>query len=89
MKDLFCDLCFLQFDKKYVFDVHMTLVHKKTSSTESPQSKIDKTEVNKEDWDLTEETFESKKEKKPLKCSICDYSCKTKALLKKHIDGVH
>jgi len=27
LKDFFCDLCSLQFDKKYVFDVHMKLVH--------------------------------------------------------------
>ena len=43
VKDFFCDLCLLQFDKKYVYDVHMTLVHK--TSTESPQSKIDKKAV--------------------------------------------
>ena len=59
MKDFFCDLCSLQFDKKYVFNLHMTLVQKKTS-TESPQYKIDKTAVKKENGDLTEEAFESK-----------------------------
>ena len=53
MKDFFCHLCSLQFDKKYVFDLHMTLVHKKTS-TESPQSKIDKTAITKENTDLNE-----------------------------------
>ena len=26
-KDFFCDLCSLQFDKKYVYDVHIKLVH--------------------------------------------------------------
>ena len=44
IEDLFCELCSLQFDKKYVYDVHMTLVHKKTLC---PQSKIDKTACNK------------------------------------------
>ena len=28
-KALFCELCSLQFEKKYVFDLHMSLVHEK------------------------------------------------------------
>ena len=83
LKDFFCDLCSLQFDKKYVYDVHMRLVHKKTS-TESPQSEIDKIAVKKEYEDLTKD-----KEKKPHKCSICDYNCKSKTNLKTHFDAVH
>ena len=27
MRDLYCFECSLQFDKKYVFDVHLSLVH--------------------------------------------------------------
>ena len=27
MKDWFCNRCSLQFDKKYVFDLHLLLVH--------------------------------------------------------------
>ena len=27
MKDLFCEKCTLQFGKKYVFDLHLSLVH--------------------------------------------------------------
>ena len=66
----------------------MTLVHKKTS-TESPQSQIDKIAVKKENGDLTEEAFESKKETKPHICSICDYSCERKDQLKVHINANH
>ena len=44
IKDIFCDFCSLQFNKKHAFNVHMTLVHKNTS-TESPQFKIDKKHV--------------------------------------------
>ena len=47
-RDLFCEFCLLQFDKNYVYDVHMSLVHKKTNySTDSPQSEIDETVVKK------------------------------------------
>ena len=45
IKDLYCELCSLQFDKKYVYDVHMSLVHKKTKC---PQSKIEKTVAKNE-----------------------------------------
>ena len=51
-------LCSLQFDKKYVYDVHRPLVHKSTIySTDSPQSKIDEIVVKEED--LGEINFES------------------------------
>ena len=104
MKDLFCDVCSLQFDKEYLYNVHMTLVHKKTLCS---QFKIDKTVVKKKKADLGEETsFDliqnsiiwsnmNKKNdavhegKKPHQCSICDYSCAYKQNLKKHIDAVH
>ena len=104
LKDWFCELCSLQFDKKYVYDVHMSLVHKKTVC---PQSKIDKTAVKKKNGDLGQEnSFDliqnsiirsniNKKNdavherKKPHQCSICDYSCAYKQNLKKHIDAVH
>ena len=29
LKDLFCELCALQFNKKAVYDMHLSLVHKK------------------------------------------------------------
>ena len=104
IKDLFCELCSLQFDKKYVYDVHMSLIHKKTMC---PQSKIDETVVKKKNLNLGQETsFDlipnsiirsniNKKNdavhegKKPHQCSICDYSCATKSNLKSHIDAIH
>ena len=91
----------IQFDKKYVYDVHMSLVHKKCS-TDSP--KIDKT-VKREnkDTDVAFESIQKSKskgkmnnhidviheEKKPYQCLICDYCCTTKGNLKNHIDAVH
>ena len=27
LRDLYCEKCTLQFDKKYVFDLHLDLVH--------------------------------------------------------------
>ena len=60
-KDLFCKMCSLQFDKKYVYDVHLSLVHKKfKSSTGRIQSRFDETVDEKENMDLGEQdAFES------------------------------
>ena len=55
-KDLFCEFCLLQFDKNYVYDVHMSLVHKK-NSTDSPKSKIDGTVVQKKIKALNKEVI--------------------------------
>ena len=96
-KQMFCELCSLQFDKKYVYDVHMSSVHNKTMC---PQSKIDETAVKKKNGDMVQETnFDLIKNsimrsnmnegKKPHQCSICDYSFANKQNLKKHIDAVH
>ena len=34
-KDLFCEKCILQFDKKYVFDLHLLLVHREEIKVKS------------------------------------------------------
>ena len=104
VKDLFCDLCSLQFDKKYVYDVHMSLVHK-NCSTDSPSSKIDETVVKREnkDTDVAFENIQNSKskgnmnkhidviheEKKPYQCSICEYRCTMKGKMNRHINSVH
>ena len=39
MRDLYCFECSLQFDTKYVFDVHLSIVHgKKLDIKEEPDS---------------------------------------------------
>ena len=104
VKDLFCELCSLQFDKKYVYDVHMKLVHKETLC---PQSKTDENVVKKENDDLSEEanfdfvqnsttkgsvnknTVAIHEENNTHKCSICGYSCATKHNLKVHTEVIH
>ena len=38
-KDLFCDICSIQFDKKFVYDMHLSLVHlKKTEIKFEPEN---------------------------------------------------
>ena len=74
--DLFCNRCTLQFDKKYVFDLHLSLVHG------------EKIEVNKETVMIYEDKIQQPKirekevsnhnvEEHP-KCDVCNSVFKTK-----------
>ena len=38
---LFCDKCLLQFDKKIVYDIHLSFVHKISSKVESEEKTIE------------------------------------------------
>ena len=57
-QDLFCSQCFLQFDKKYVFDLHLSLVHGKKLVIKNEASEIsfdesreeEESVKNKEKW---------------------------------------
>ena len=95
-------MCSLQFDKKNVYDSHLSLVHKKTKCIiDRDKSKIDEKVVNKKNVTFESMQTSSTKDnsenyissvhevKKPHKCPICDYSCTRKTNLKKHIDTIY
>ena len=83
--NLFCQKCFLQFDKKYVFDLHLSLVHG------------EKIEVKKEPGNFQEKFQEPQIREKEFsdpvmdkhKCEICNTPFKKKESLKNHIASVH
>ena len=81
--DLFCNKCTLQFGKKYVFDLHLSLVH---------GEKIEVKMVKNEPI-VCDENFLVSKTKhvvdKHLKCQICDSSFKSRRSLRSHITSVH
>ena len=70
--DLFCDKCSLQFDKKIVYEIHLSVVHKikgKSDIEEKPiEIKDEKTNKNLLSLDLIIEGTKSHK------CLICDYT---------------
>ena len=79
--DWFCKKCNLQFGKKYVFDLHLSLVHG------------EKIEIKNEPLE-SEEVFQEPQASKKvvdtcLKCKICSSLFKTKRNLKKHIESIH
>ena len=67
-KEFFCEECALQFGKKLVFDLHLSLVHGKKTNI--------KTEPNISDTQESEELFPSHKNNKYkyAKCETCN-SC--------------
>ena len=100
LQDMFCTECSLPFNKKIVFDLHLSLVHgKKINIKQEPNS----CEISSED---TETFIENNCADKPFECkissirenkitnlAICDYSSTTKRAskddLKEPISSVH
>ena len=48
-QDLFCDQCLLQFDKKYVFDLHLSLVYGKKLVIKNEASEVSFDESKEEE----------------------------------------
>ena len=99
--DLFCEKCFLHFDTKYVYDIHLSFVHQKGGNI--MQLKL--VDIKNEYEDLIHHSNISKPNKNPEKqigqfqfkqnesnvhqCSICNHSFSGKSYLKRHIELVH
>ena len=89
LRDLYCEKCTLQFDKKYVFDLHMDLVH-------GEEIKVKKEQLIKEE--KFEEVQQSEKElsypitqvmDKTFQCDKCNSFFKSKQNMKWHMESVH
>ena len=123
----FCENCKLQFGKKYVFDLHLSLVHGKQMIGVKPEpidgkENVQEPEIFEKDSSMVHgqnievkcepftckenvqepEVFEKdssmglkrltgsvQKDKKPLKCDICDADFTRNHQLKVHIESVH
>ena len=85
-KNWFCKICFLLFDKQYVFDLHLSLVHgeKIEVKVESPISEENLQESQNGAKVLSHHVVEKK-----LKCDFCKSAFKTKETLKRHIQTVY
>ena len=89
---LFCDKCSLQFDKKIVYDIHLSFVHKISGKLESEEKTIeikeeDSSSVFQSDNKKTIQNLDSiEKWNKTRKSSMCDYTLKNKGHLKKPLN---
>ena len=82
-RELFCEQCLLQFGKKYVFDLHLSLVHgKKIEIKTEANSNFNESQV---DEDISKDPGG----KNPYLCEICNYSSSGEYNLELHLDLVH
>ena len=77
LRDLYCEKCTLQFDKKYVFDLHLDLVH-------GEEIKVKKEPLIKEEK-FEELQRSEKKIEKPHECNNCSAAFPTKSRLNNHV----
>ena len=90
LKDFFCEICSLQFDKKAVYDIHMSFVHKVAIIVKEKNEDLgqdNNSENNQKSYNLN---YPIKKNlETPINCSICQANFSTRGNLKSHIDAVH
>ena len=88
-KDLYCEKCSLQFDKKYVYDLHLTLVHEQEIEVKKEPTTC---EGNFGELRQNEKVFSdhiNHKVDKSLKCDNCNSFFRSQQNLKQHIESVH
>ena len=71
-RDFFCERCSLQFDKAYVFDLHLSLVHGEKKIEVKVESPICEENLQESQISETEFSYQTViKNKKPFKCNVC------------------
>ena len=85
--DMFCNKCTLQFDKKYVFDLHLLLVHGEKMAEVKVETLISGDHF--QEPQACEPVFPDHVVDTGLKCKTCNSLFKTKYQLKIHTESVH
>ena len=88
-RDFFCERCSLQFGKKYVFDLHLSLVHGEKIEV---KVELPLCEENLQDSQIIEKQFSCQsldKREKPFNCNVCNASFARNGNLKGHTAAVH
>ena len=97
----YCARCSLHIDKKSMFDMHLSIIHKETVDIKEDLSSFKKEPNLSIEMVLficepCDSSFETKmileqhnssyhKENKPFKCDVCNYSFSKKSSLKLHV----
>ena len=77
LMDSYCVKCSLQFDKKIIFNMHMSIVHKEM------------VEIKEEPIDTVENEPEENIINQSFSCEICEKKFSQMKTLKKHVSSVH
>ena len=84
LRDMLCTDCSLQFNKKIVYDLHLSLVQKKQTNIKQEPNKCKSTSED------TSEIFnENHNADKPFVCKICDSEFAYQNELDRHVASVH
>ena len=100
--DLHCFQCSLQFEKKSIYDLHLSLIHNyKSRNFDAIQIKSEPEEVESsnhsiqiqskpmEEQVLIKKVVSTKEKKKLFKCVFCDKSFSKQSVIKRHVASVH
>ena len=89
-RDFFCNKCTLQFGKKYVFDLHLSLVHGENKIEVKVESPLCEENLQESQISETEFLYQTvTKTKKPFNCNLCYVSFARNRDLKGHTASVH
>ena len=89
LRDLYCEKCSLQFNKRYVYDLHLSLVHGQEIKVKKEPTAC---QENFEDLQQSEKQSSehiTNEVDKSLQCDKCNSFFKSKSHLKRHIESVH
>ena len=105
LKDWYCSRCSLQFDKKIIYDMHLSIVHKESVEIkEEPLTCENEPNLGSEkvqfickfcdsefetEINLNKHISSYHKEKTTFICEICDQSYSLKSNLNKHLKSTH
>ena len=102
LRDLYCFLCSLQFEKKLVYDLHVSLIHNYKEKTfvtkiksEPEETLLVESDISLTNTDVQELNNSSSKQnisfqqESSKSCNICDavFDCKSK--LDRHVLAIH
>ena len=88
-REMFCERCSLQFGKKYVFELHLSLVHGEKIEV---KSELPLCEENLEESQVNETKFSYQpvpKKERSFKCNVCFANFTKKNNLTRHMTSVH
>ena len=87
-KDFYCYECYLQFEDKFLFDVHLSFMHESIRRKVQIECGICDAEFGQRE-DLDRHVAIVHEGKKPFKCDICYAQFTSKHGMKGHIATIH
>ena len=88
LRDWYCEKCSLQFDKKYVYDLHLKLVHGQEIKVKTEPTSEENFEEPPQNEKVLSDHITPVADK-TFQCDICKHFVKSKGNLKRHMNSVH